>query len=317
MFDKKALDQTGTRRQIVKDFKLPIPVVDSPYWEYFCDLYDKHFNVELKLIMMDQAIELAERRGQSYKDEMHKVINEVVKFVTTNSAYLYFINKDMSAYNTVITHIPKRNIYHPDFDGKRFISFDLVKANFNVLRAVDDEIVNGCNTYENFIHSVTGTQLPYYLKSKQIRQVIFGHLNPKRQQTVQKHYIAHLAKMLNVDFFPTEYFINASADELIVQPPRSVSYKQVDEAVQEWSNINNIPVRITRFTLHQLKPYPFYVRVMDDGWDLKNVPLTFHAQTFKHITGQSVVDNDLIFYHEKQIARFLTPLEFEKGVSLL
>ena len=301
------------RRQLIKDYKLPIPIVDSPYWEYFVNLYGDYHNIHNKIVMIKTLLSNAKHKGTTEKEMSGEVIHKAVEFIKDTPSYQHYNTMDLTKYTSAKVNFNSRSIYHPEFDGKRFMSFDLVKANFHVMRAFDSELVGDHLTWENFL--IDFTHECYHYRSKQLRQVIFGCCNPSRQQRMQRYYIALLSKELE-QFFPIDYFMQASADELIVQLPRPKAWTEVDECVRNFAAKHEMPIRISRFTLHQLKPHNFYVRKFinsEKDWDIKNVPLTFFAQAFKHVTGQTVNDNDLVFYHEKQFARFIEPLNFEKG----
>lgn len=64
------------------------------------------------------------------------------------------------------------------FDGAFFFSLDLKKVNYHVLKFYYPNLVLNTHTYEDFIGQFT--EFDYIRKSKYIRQVIFGNLNPKK-----------------------------------------------------------------------------------------------------------------------------------------
>lgn len=69
-------------------------------------------------------------------------------------------------------------------------------------------IVLGCETYQELLSKFT--QNPYIFESKHIRQVIFGHLNPKRQQTIQKFLMQKVVTALVDSGFDFNSFVSAS-----------------------------------------------------------------------------------------------------------
>lgn len=47
--EKAIIDKKISRKilkRYVKDYKLPIKITHSPYFEYFCDLYKNNYNIE-------------------------------------------------------------------------------------------------------------------------------------------------------------------------------------------------------------------------------------------------------------------------------
>ena len=76
------------------------------------------------------------------------------------------------------------NIYNNSNTGKKFISIDLKKANFQALRKFNPEIVMNCGHTTILLNISMVTNISK--KSKYTRQVIFGKLNPRRTITFEK-----------------------------------------------------------------------------------------------------------------------------------
>ena len=119
---------------------------------------------------------------------------------------------DMNKEFPLEEQVKQQNIYIIPNVGKKLISVDLEKANFNVLKMIglSDEIK--ANSYNELLAKFT--QDEYYQISKKIRQVIFGDLNPSRQQRLQKYVINHLCKTLKDNGC---ILSSASSDEIIIQ----------------------------------------------------------------------------------------------------
>ena len=72
----------------------------------------------------------------------------------------------------------------------------------------------GCENYKELVSKFT--EIKPFIESKQIRQVIFGHLNPKRQQTIQKYMMNLVVEILDKNGFDKCRFLSASSDEVIL-----------------------------------------------------------------------------------------------------
>jgi ribosomal protein S17E len=71
-----------------------------------------------------------------------------------------------------------------------------------------------CETYKDLVSKFTDV-VPF-IESKKIRQVIFGYLNPKRQQTIQKFMMNELFETLEKSGFEKKRFLAACSDEIIL-----------------------------------------------------------------------------------------------------
>ena len=77
-------------------------------------------------------------------------------------------------------------------DGGLFLSFDMIKANFQALRYVDPSIVRDCETWEEFVACFTDVK--YLASAKQVRQEVLGKLNGKRLAAIEKYHSNEFGK---------------------------------------------------------------------------------------------------------------------------
>jgi len=229
---------------------------------------------------------------------------------------------------------------------------DLSSANFHCLKFVNPELVLNCSSYAKLIEGMyreennfaSDAELPeedklylkYLTNSKQLRQVIFGNLNPKRQQTIQKYLIRmaiqHIAEHCKVD---VKRFVTASSDEAIIE----CSGKTENEVVQEAEFIcktlpsvlpqNFPPYKIQAFrltclesdktgkTLGFVKEFIYRSdkpKNQDDSSsdkynvEFKAVPAYIFAQAFKMYYNMPVTPNDCKFVYEGFLCSFDEPV---------
>ena len=194
-------------RLFVKDFLLPVPVCEPEYIEYYINLLDDIYDSKRKYAMF---LDLYERLGEDdekffvYGAEIQKKALDLLK---ESPAYNKFIGDSrelFSGYKWLTTNVPKGQVYRGVNDGKRFLSVDLVKANYQALwyytrilneqTPADDDLVLGTDSFEDFIRKFTDED--YYVEAKKFRQVIFGNANPKRQQKIQRYIIDNILSFL-------------------------------------------------------------------------------------------------------------------------
>ncbi|MFX0066221.1 MAG: hypothetical protein ACFFC7_29005 [Candidatus Hermodarchaeota archaeon] len=313
------------KKRFTKDMDVPIKVLRAPYFSYYIDLFDEFFDTKNKY---DSFLSTLSQLGNEevFFEESSAIINGAINQIKKSSSYEKYTSADMSIY-TKYPSLVSKPIYAPDNNQHLFISLDLKHANFQALKYVDEELTLGAKTYEQLLAKFT--QLPYFIKSKQIRQIIFGHLNPKRQRTIQKKLVYDIySYFINIFDFFSSSIATSSPDELVVDVTNQVTdkasyqgmFKEFEQSLA--SSPYNKQIHLNAFILHQLEPHNFYVR--QNLWSnassfkplsIKNTPIVFIPQIIKHIKGQEVEFEDLLFIYEKRLCKFVNPLNFEKDFS--
>lgn len=299
-------------RRFVKDFSLPIQLVQEPYFSYYLNLYDDIFNTKALFRLLTETVEALGGEEQFFLTGK-RLQEEAIEAVTKTEKYQEFISGDLSRFS-VPEGIGKENIYNPNNDGRYFVSFDLKKANYNALKFYHPDIVLGTSSYDEFIGRFV--DLEYFKKAKHIRQVIFGNLNPKRQIKIQQHIIGELLKVIS-SYFPKDKIKATTNDEIVLaleKPEEYLANTEFKNALTK--KVENLGIELNEsvFRLRQLKPFTYYVKEFcGDGEkrvEFKMVPALFMPQVVKHYFGKDIEEYDLYFYHEGQIARFVTPISF-------
>lgn len=302
------------RKRFVKDAGLPIQVMQSPHFEYFLSLYDPLFGCISKYEDFLTEVELIGGEDAYFK-YVHRLIGTIVNHISEKSSYQSFNDgkNQLNQYHTNFK-ISKENIYNPDNNGKRFISVDLKKANFNALRYHDPSIFDNLDTYEEWISQFTSYKT--IKSSKHVRQVIFGNLNPTRQIKVQKYLISEIIELLVAYFedkgLSKEESIakmkSASSDEIVIEVTQQDDAKAITNYLEEQMKCKQITIKIAQFTLENLADLGVdgYVKEDTNGEiEFKTIPDMMMAEAFKVYHGEEIKEEDLIFYHEGRLAKFL------------
>ena len=296
------------KQRFVKDFKLPFQVVQEPFFSYAIETLDPHFDSIKKLEMLNEIVqELGSEEG--FFTESNRVKNEIINAIQSKDTYKDLQNDRLDSYN-VTTNVSQKDIYTMENVNKTFISLDLVKANFNVMRGYNPELTLNYETYEELVSSVT--KFDYFKKSKYLRQVIFGNLLPKKQQKLQKFVMSKIITMLHNDVgIAMEDFVSSSADEVVfaVDPSnvdkfvamveRKLSESSLTSMYSEW-------VRVEAFTLKSIGDKKFFVKenCLTDNVDFKGIPSFLFMQVYRKYTNTPETDLDRMFYHEGYRAIF-------------
>lgn len=296
---------TQLKKRLCKDFKLPINIFSEPYFEYFVDLYDSHYQVNQKIKWMQQVLENCSDQEEFFAMSQN-IAQNMKKTIQSSKAYENFNNIDLSKELLLKEQIKQQNIYIVPNIGKSLISVDLEKANFNCFNLFGLKKELGVDSYNDLMKKFT--QDEYFLNSKMIRQVIFGDLNPARQQRIQRYIINNLCAQLLKNGCTLS---SASSDEIIIT--NDISVKQVREIL---SNVDEKFkfFRVDQFSFEKIdKDSDYFIKttIKENGKiekEFKSVPLHFHAQIFKKYYNIPINENDLLFYHEGFLAQFKEPL---------
>lgn len=289
------------KKRFASDLKLPISIYSEPYFEYFMNLYDKDFQTKEKLKSFEDLLSKFSHPEEFFQNS-EKISSSIKDLIANTETYKKLNAFDMNKDFPLDEQVKQQNIYIAPNIGKKLISVDLEKANFNVLKMIGLGKEINVDSYQDLLSKFTNDE--YYFISKKIRQVIFGDLNPARQQRIQKFVINNLCKTLKEHGCVLS---SASSDEIIIQN-QDLSSKDVKEI------LNNVPeeykfFRVEDFFFEKIDGnYDFFVKttLTEKGpkTEFKNVPSHVFAQVYKRYIGQETNDYDLLFYHEHFLAQF-------------
>ena len=319
------------RRRFVKDFNLPINIVDDPYFGYYMRAYD-FFPREDYANILHEITEKYEGNIDAWLQHYAEIRDNMITTILNSDAYKAFNEMSLDNFKTpqkveYLNTVRDLNIYNNTYTGCTFVSIDLKKANFQALKYVNPDIVLGCDTYEELIDKFGGDE--YFKKSKYTRQVVFGKLNPQRTIKVEKFLIHSIFADERNKFFgvllDNMELLSVKSDEIIfkVIPENLLVTKELLDAVREEIKVNNgLDVRVEAFNLERIVCTNHNGTVVDgykrcfflegERYDLKNVSSIFFPQIYAFCNGKQLCENDLVFRAEDQIATFLYPLNFER-----
>ena len=298
------------KKRFIKDYSLPIPLTDSPYFEYFIDLYDEMFETKKKLAWFMEIVNRFEDESEVL-DYLSSITDKAFNSIKVLDEYQRFISYDMNEFR-VNSQYPKNSIFKVNNTGKTLISIDLSKANFQAMNYFDKEILKAA-TYKEFISKFTSEE--YIINSKYIRQIIFGNLNSKRLATVERFMMEKILVELKSRLdIPTECILMVSDDEIVLEGTVEDYYKVVsildnfefDVAVEVF-----VLKTLRKETGEAFKSEKFFVKEFIDYTDEKSVNFeikatdsTFYSQFYKLVTNSEICENDLVFINEGFVAKY-------------
>ena len=314
-FEKKL--SLRAREKFAKDYSVPFKLLGDGYFDYFAGLVDRDYNLSDKLISLCMVIEDLGGEDQFFKYSSEFPFR-VIDDIKQKDSYANFIGGTIESYPRNV-QTSKKGIYKSCNANKNYISIDLSSANYHSMKSFDEDLVNNSKDYDDFIRKYT--PYDYFINSKKIRQVIFGNLNPKRQQQLQRNVISQIIDLLvNVLKLDKETLVASTSDELIIDVT-DYGFDVQDLMFEIFSsiklNIKDFPVKVEHFKLGHIGNNCFVKRKYGSsflyGVEFKNVSGVFFPQAYKKYYCLPLNDKDMTFIHEKCEAKFVKP--YFEGVT--
>jgi len=307
------------KRRFVKDAGLNIDVLQEPHFSLALELYEEDFSAISKYEEFLDTLEIIGTE-EDFVKESELLTNGLIDRITENEKYKNFNSLKNTEISEEIRKLKAKHkfskFYHTDNVDKKYLSVDMKQANFNIFKSLG--IFN--SSYSNYTDLIMSqTEYKYFAQSKYTRQVIFGHLNPKRARMYMEYTMLKLLDSLDSKIQSKLFAFNT--DEIIFQVENEEEAEKItdllyiDEEFKFSLNDYNFPLNISVFDLYTIKDKKektyFY---KDYGYktELKGVPKMFYIQYYKHLNGIKIEDTDLAFYYEGEMAKFINSVFEEK-----
>jgi hypothetical protein len=288
------------KKRFVKDFRLPINLIQEPYFSYFIELYNPIYKTEEKLNMLNHLLKKYQNE-EDFFNQNKEITTNIKNIILSSQSYKNFNNIHLEEF-PLKNNISHKNIYIEENMNQDLISIDLKQANFNIFRLFGLQKELNIKNYEELVSIFSKEK--YFSESKMIRQIIFGELNPSRQQRLQKYVIQNLSEKLLQNGCQ---IFSASSDEIIIKNESNIDkIKHILNNVDEKFHF----FRIEKFSFEKIdQEHDFYLKKITDEngnnkVEFKNVPSYFFAQVYKKAFQLEVQEYDLMFYYEGLLAKF-------------
>lgn len=305
MTKEEIMNSIQLKKRFVKDCNLPITVFDNPYFLERITILDPLFDSldKFKTFCFDVANFKSEQDYFSYYNEIK---DKMIEDIKSKPDFALFQNLP----SAIITDVPgKRNLYVDENDGKCFISIDMKKANFSALKHYSRNIFDDCNTWEEYIGKFTSSQ--HIINSKYIRQVVLGACNPKRQIKYEQYLMSIMAKHIMVKA-PQYNIYSLGEDEILIElESKDFDIAEIESLVWDCPEGIGQLVRIEVFKLFKFNCGWYKEDLLDEDKfpDFKCVDAEIFHQVVKYYFNMKFTKNDLVFYHNGKLARFLEAVE--------
>ena len=294
------------RKQLIKDFHLPIPIYTPTEFDYFINLYQDIYNTKDKYRLLLDALSTLNKTNTKLRAHNQNVMNTIVSAINDTPGYNQLMEMSINELDDILYKgdavstfkFPAHNIdiyksISSQIDIAYFISIDIIKANFNALKYLDPGIVLNAPTWEDLMKKYTNLQ--YCIQSKIFRQILFNTLGcDKKISSIQKYILYTIYTKISPK---CEIIGRCGSDELIVKSNASdimTTYQLITETILELPLEIHSILRITPYCLDRLGNSMCFIKHHLNGpqIEVKNIELDFHAQAYKKYIGSEVTESD-------------------------
>ena len=266
--------------------------ISVPEYEHF-DYYINQFSKLEKWKNIKDLIKIYEEAEEKYGDLYQyrlKKSNEIIEYLKNTRAYNELQDDNL------LPDLPTTKNFEYSED-KKYISIDINKANWVVLKKYDPEFAPELgNSYEDFISKFDVPEI--FNHSKQLRQYIFGNINPKRQgkaQRVVTQSILNKYNHLNLDIACIKN------DEVIY------TFESFDQVKEILTSVDREIFKIKLFTVKRVQDFRINTFLSESGEELYKEMVGCNGNQFfmnlkNHIFEEPLDIRDLYFRMDGSLA---------------
>ena len=298
-------------KKFLKDFKHPIALYRKEEFDYYLELFDNVLGCKKDFISYCKMVD--EVGFDNLFILREKLRNDILEHVKNKESYKEFISMDFKKYSERFEGFKHgTNFLSNNNVNKKWISIDMSKANFYSFKTFNEDLVDGYNTFEEWVMSFENGQL--FKDTKILRQILFGEMNPKRNQSIQKFYMSKM-----IEFLGTKTDINKlniivlGADEVLVEYEEEL-LEIINDCITNFNDFcpeSKFKFKVEVFELlkiSDIKEYGYVKKFENEEVKFTGVSKNYFAQSFKYYYGLPIEDRDLKFYMDGIVATYERPL---------
>jgi len=322
MTKEQVLNSISLKKRFCKDYNLPIKLYDNPYFMQRLEIIDnpdinlvdwlplRSFKAVEKFNIFCKELERF-KNEQDYFEYYAQVKDAMINFIKDTKDFQNFTQLTFFNYA-----FPKTNLYKDENCGCAFVSIDMKKANFSALSYFSAKIFDDAATWEEFVGKYTDCK--HIIDSKYIRQVVLGACNPKKTISYECYLMGGLANYLNNKLGAEIYSVNS--DEIIIKlgarAMGNFSLCDITKAIKDYDTRIADIVRTSLIFINDIPNTKGYIKTTEtrqfgefdmgeNHVEFKGLSGDIYHQIVKYARGEQLTDDDLVFYYEGKLARYL------------
>jgi hypothetical protein len=286
--------------------RIPIPLTNPELFEYYLNILDPYYEANDFFKLYMEEIKKYKNVG-TFRNYINKIMDIMINDLNNT--------EELKKFKMMELDVPSLkfggNVYKNTNSEKHFISIDIKTANFTILRTLFPTLFGGEKTWIKFLSKYTDSK--FLLKSKYLREVLFGKLNcVKRINTVcpiLMNRVVGLVDEINENNDLTVECIES--DEVVYQINCSLDVFKEKKYYEKIFALNKDDdlFHVRTFKLIKLSDKGYFIKdyVMDSSdkkKEFKCCPKKFIIQCIKFAEKKPIELNDLKFMDEGMIATY-------------
>lgn len=299
-----------------KTFGVNFPVKEEEYFIYYIDLYDTIYKTKEKWNIYNNALSLF-KNEEDFFSHLTQVVDSIILMIQEKEEYKEFQHDNSVTEKKLPYAISKNAPYNLNNVGKRYLSIDLEKANFQAVNYYNKTILDA-DSYDEFIKKALPFEkdaiIQLLIASKKHRQIIFGNLVPKKitfiESMITQKILQAVEKKLP-DFEKRLSIVACLHDEIFFEinelDEKDDSLKSEIESIIDATSFHT---HIDIFSLHTVIDGRkwFFKKFIDGKIKLLCIPADFIPQVIRYLNGEEIQSADMKFMYEGQVAKFSKPI---------
>ena len=268
---------------------LDISVPDYTHFDYYIEQLsktEKWKNIKELIVLFEDA---EEKYGDLYEYRFKKA-NEIIEYLKNTRAYNELI------YDNLLPDYPTTKNFEYS-ESKKYISIDIRKANWVVLKKYDPEFAPELgSSYEDFISKFDVPEI--FNHSKQLRQFIFGNINPKRQMKAQRVIVQEIL----------EKYFHLNLETACVKNDEVIyAFDDISQVTEILQTIDNDRFKTKLFSVERIKDFRINTYLSEQGDKLYKEMVGCNGNLFflylkKYILEETLDIRDLYFKMDGNLA---------------
>ena len=293
-------------KRFCRDYNVPVASLDPRFFEDQLEtvaLYKSTYRNAFDLFAEEL---LRFNSEEKYFEYYNQIKDAAIKQIQGSSEFAEFSLRDFRP-----SKFPRRELYSEQNHLRDFISIDLRKANFSILKLYCPKLFKDLS-WEQFLKSFGASD--YICNSKYIRQVIFGACNPKKQVQAQSELMSDIAEYLA----SLGYSIySVVTDEIIIEvfpdtPHLNSAFNVSDILKEKFPKLSEF-LKVECFNLSKnLQGYEKFIVASSDAVkchsEFKCIDSDVFCQVIKYYLHKPIVASDLMFDYKDTTATFIDPI---------
>ncbi|UJR06862.1 hypothetical protein I4U23_011151 [Adineta vaga] len=282
--------------------KLSLPLTKHEFIDYYLDCLDPYTNCRILFSQFIEDIQRYENISR-LKSCIEQLLNNIISYLNNHPSTQTFKNNIYEEEMKLLKSSPyksKGELYKKENASKLFISIDIIKATYNIVKNYHPEIFNHLSTWEEFVFSFCSEKPIHTIAiSKPVRERTLGCAKFGKKISSLAEYFIH--KVLHEMQINPNDIVNITTDEAILSYDSTIFHRMFNDYHKSF-------FKVQAFRLVKLPKYDYFVKeyfhpiqgqdsesIEIINRELRCIPMIFIMQCIKQYEDKPILEIDRKF----------------------